>query len=75
MGFKDHVLALIPGHKPTDAESDTANPQDDLGLHTLYDGVGSGAEPPSAQDLVEDLRCLEPVEYANVTLLHPNEPS
>lgn len=70
MGFKDRVLALIPGHKATDAENDAAEPQDDLGLHTLYDGIRSGAGSLPAQDLEEDLACLEPVEYVNVTSLH-----
>ena len=73
MGFKDRVLALIPGHKATDAESDAADPQQDLGLHTLYDGAKSGVESSPGQDLEEDLTCLEPVEYVNIKQLHPNE--
>lgn len=73
MGFKDRVLALIPVHKATDAESDAAEPQDDLGLHTLYVGSKSGVESPPARDLGKDHTCLEPVEYVNFKPLHPSE--
>ena len=69
MDFKDRVLALIPGHKATDTESDAADSQDDFGLHTLYDGSKSGVESPPAQDLGDDRTCLEPVEYVNIKLL------
>ena len=75
MGFKDRVLALIPGHKATDAENDAAESQDDLGLHTFYNGSKSGVESPPAQDLGEDRTCLEPVEYVNVKPLHPSDPA
>ena len=75
MGFKDRILALIPCHNATDAESDTAEPQDDLGLHTLYDGTRSRVESTPAQDLGEDPICLEPVECVNVKLLYLREPS
>ena len=75
MGFKDRDLALIPRHKAADAESDAADPQDDPGLHMLFDGTRSGVEPSPAQDLGEDPTCLEPVEYVNVKPLHPSESS
>lgn len=75
MGFEDRVLALIPSHKATDEESETAEPQDGLGWHMLYDGARSGVESPPAQDLGEDGPCLESVEYVNVKPLHPSEPN
>ena len=66
MGFKDRDLALVPRHKAADAESDAADPQDDLGLHMLFDGTRSG------QDLGDAPPCLEPVEYVDVEPLHPS---